>query len=64
MNAGVRTAIDAVNRQFVEGSGSRNVEAMAAVYAEDAMILPPGTPTSKAARPFRNSGPVLLRRWG
>ena len=34
-----------MNRQFVQGAGSGNVEAMAAVYTEDAMILPPGTPT-------------------
>ena len=44
MSDDVRAEIDAVNRQFVDGAGSGNIDAMGGVYTEDARILPPGQP--------------------
>ena len=44
MSADVRSEIDTVNRQFVDGAGRGDIEAMGGVYTEDARILPPGQP--------------------
>ena len=44
MSAEVRAEIDAVNKQFVDGAGRGDLEAMGGVYTDDARILPPGQP--------------------
>ena len=45
MSADVRAEIDTVNRQFVDGAGRGDIEAMGGVYTEDARILPTEPPT-------------------
>jgi uncharacterized protein (TIGR02246 family) len=40
----VRRAIDRVNRQFVEAFTRGDAQGAAAVYTDDATILPPGSP--------------------
>ena len=44
MAVDVRSEIDAVNAQFVDGASRGDVELMGGVYTEDARILPPGQP--------------------
>jgi uncharacterized protein (TIGR02246 family) len=48
----LRSAIDAGNRQFMEAFARRDGAAIGLLYAEEAQVLPPGTPPVEGRAPI------------